>query len=369
MKAARFFLLLLWVSSFVVNLSAQTDKKDDEEVIRVDTQLVDVPIVVTDKNGKPILNLKQSNFIIYEDGKKQETAEFAATNAPFEVALLLDTSGSTRSDLALIQRAAANFIESLRTGDRVSVISYKTERTNTQAFAVSEVLSGLTDDRNKLKSVLEVVKTSNGTPYFDSLLQVAEKIFSEKPKDDFRGRRALVALTDGVDSVSAAEFDEVKEKLEKAGITCYFIQVNTRDFFEDNLLGDCQSATHFSVAQIRRYYLTYYPKSNVEKTFDFCKLGDFERLAISKGLYELADKQMNDLAKISGGRVFPVEDLSEARNAFKAVANEIGTKYSLGYYSSNEKRDGTFRKIKIELKGVPTGAQIRAREGYNAPTN
>jgi Ca-activated chloride channel homolog len=369
MKAARFILLLIWISLLSVNSSAQTDKKEDDEVIRVDTQLVDVPIVVTDKTGKPILNLKQNNFIVYEDGKPQEVSEFAATNAPFEVALLLDTSGSTRADLTLIQRAAAGFIASLRTGDKVSVISYRTERNETQAYAVSEVLNSLTDDREKLKTVLQAVKTSNGTPYYDSLLQVAEKVFDKPAKDDFRGRRALVALTDGVDSVSAAEFDEVKEILEKSGITCYFIQVNTREFFEDNLLGDCQLAIRFSTAQIRRYYRVYYPKANVEKTFNFCGLGDFERLAISKGLYELADKQMQALARSSGGRVFPVADLTEARNAFKSVADEIGTKYSLGYYSSNDKRDGTYRKIKIELKGVPPGAQIRAREGYTAPVN
>ena len=366
MKAARFVLLFIYISALTLDLSAQTDSED--EVIRVDTQLVDVPVVITDKIGKPILGLKQSNFIIYEDGKKQDITEFAATNAPFEVALLLDTSGSTRADLTLIQRAAANFIASLRPGDKVSVISYKTERTSTQAFAVAEVLNDLTDDRTKLNAVLEAVKTSNGTPYYDSLLQVAEKIFNKPATADFRGRRALVALTDGVDSSSAAEFDEAKEELEKAGITCYFIQVNTREFFEDGLLGDCASAIHFSVAQIRRYYRVYYPKSNVEKTFKFCEISDFERLGISKGLYELADKQMKELARSSGGRVFPVEDLSEVRSAFKSVADEIGTKYSLGYYSSNEKRDGSYRKIKIELKGVPAGTELRAREGYTAPT-
>jgi Ca-activated chloride channel family protein len=61
--------------------------------------------------------------------------------------------------------------------------------------------------------------------------------------------------------------------------------------------------------------------------------------------------------------------LSEARNAFKSVAAEIGTKYNLGYYSSNEKRDGTYRKIRVELKGLPAGAVLRAREGYTAPSN
>ena len=367
MKKTQFVLLLVILTVFL-QISAQTVKNEDDEVIRVETKLVDVPIVITDKNGKPILNLKRENFVVYEDGKKQEITEFGATNAPFEVALLLDTSGSTRADLALIQRAAANFISSLRPGDRVSIISYNTMRDSTQAFAVSEIVSNLTDDRNALKSALESVKTSNGTPYYDSLLQVAEKVFGTQPPSDFRGRRALVALTDGVDSVSAAEFDEAKEELEKAGIISYFIQVNTREFFEENLLGDCQFSIRFSTAQIRRYYRTYYSKARIEKTFDFCKLGDFERLAMSKGLYELADKQMQDLAKTSGGKVFPVADLSEARNAFRSVADEIGTKYSIGYYSSNEKRDGTYRKIKVEVKDTPAGVQIRAREGYTAPT-
>ena len=75
------------------------------------------------------------------------------------------------------------------------------------------------------------------------------------------------------------------------------------------------------------------------------------------------------LLEHAGGRVFPAADLREARTAFANVAREIGTKYSLGYYSSNEKRDGSYRKIKVELKGVPVGSQLRFREGYAAPKN
>jgi Ca-activated chloride channel family protein len=364
--------LLILSSNASISLFAQiktSPKKDDDEVLRVDTQLVDVPIVVNDKTGKPLLNLKQSNFIVYEDGARQEIADFSTTTAPFEVALLLDTSGSTRSDLPLIQRAAESFIASLRPGDRVSIIAYKTGEDGKQRFAVSDILSGLTDNRTTLKAALEKVSTSNGTPYYDSLLQVVEKVFREKPKDEFRGRRALVALTDGVDSTSKADFDEAKEDLEKSGVICFFIQVDTREFFEEGLLGDCLGATRFSPAQIRRYYRKYYPKADIEKVYNFCQLGDFERLAISKGLYDLADAEMDLLAKSSGGKVFPVADLSEARGAFRSVADEIGTKYNLGYYSSNEKRDGTYRKIRVELKGLPAGMVLRAREGYTAPTN
>lgn len=344
-------------------------KNDDDEIVKIDTQLVDVPIVVNDKTGKPLLNLKQSNFVVYEDGARQEIADFSATTAPFEVALLLDTSGSTRSDLDLIRRSAESFISSLRSGDRVSIIAFKTDNDGKRKFAASEIVSGLTDNRGALKAALEKVGTSNGTPYYDSLLQVVGKVFRDKPKDEFRGRRALVALTDGVDSTSSADFDEAREDLEKSGIVCFFIKVDTREFFEESLLGDCEGATRFSAAQIRRYYRKFYPKADVEKVYDFCQLGDFERLAISKRLYELAGTEMSMLAKSSGGNVFPVADLSEARSAFKSVAAEIGTKYSLGYYSSNEKRDGTYRKIRVELKGLPAGALLRAREGYTAPVN
>ena len=368
MRLKSIFLIFMFAASVCGSVSAQ-DKKGDDEVVRIDTQIIDVPVVITDKSNKPLLDLKQSNFMVYEDGKKQEISDFTTTTAPFEVALLLDTSGSTRSDLQLIQRAAANFISSLRPGDKVSVISFRNDRTGGKTTAASEVLTPLTDDRNKLKTALEDVKTSFGTPYYDGLLQVVEKVFRDKPKDDFRGRRALVALTDGVDSTSISEFDEVRDEFEQAGVTSYFIQVDTREFFEENLLGDCEGAMRFSQSQIRRYYRTFYPKSNVEKVYNFCGLGDFERLDISKRLYELADAQMQGLAKMSGGKVFPAADLGEARSAFAKVAQEIGTKYSLGYYSSNEKRDGTYRKIKIELKGIPAGAQVRAREGYTAPVN
>jgi VWFA-related protein len=367
----RYFLVILG-SLAAVGTSAQTNPnppRPDSEVIRVDTELVDVPVEVTDKAGKPILNLKRQNFVVYEDGKLQELTDFSATTAPFEVALLLDTSGSTRSDLELIQRSARLFIDSLRPGDRVSLIAYNTKRDLDRAFAITEVLNELTEDRTTLTAAVAKVSTSNGTPYYDSLLQVATQVFGSDPSEQFRGRRALVALTDGVDSTSSAEFEEASSELRSRGIISYFIQVDTRPFFEENLLGDCASAIRFSQAQIRRYYRSFGRGSNVERTTDFCQLGDFERLAISKRLYELADSEMAALAKASGGKVFPVADLNEARSAFRSVAGEIGTKYSLGYYPSNDKRDGTYRKIKVELKGLPPGSTVRAREGYNAPAH
>ncbi len=368
MRKILFFLWLMF--SFGISGAAfAQDKKpgDKDEVIRINTQLVDVPVAVRSANGLPLRDLKAANFVVYEDGKQQKIEDFSTSAEPFEVALLLDTSGSTRGDLKLIQRAAGYFIDSLRPGDRVSVIAFNTDRKDGQNTAISEMLIPLTGDRASLKSAIENARTSNGTPYYDSLVQVVEKVFRDPPKEEFRGRRALVALTDGVDSTSLADYAEAKDSIGHSGIITFFIKVDTREFFEQNLLGDCQSATGFSRAQIKRYYKLFNTKGNIDNSVSFCQLGDFERLAISKKLYEIADNEMSDLAKISGGNVFPVSDLSEARNAFKSVADEIGTKYTLGYYPTNEKHDGTYRKIKVELRGVPETTQVRTREGYTAP--
>jgi VWFA-related protein len=125
-------------------LSAQ-DKKPpksrDDEVIRVDTELVEVPVVVTDRAGKPILDLKQSNFTVSEDGKLQQITDFSTSSAPFEVALLLDTSGSTRGELQLIQRAAQSFISSLRPGTGFSIIAYQTDASNGKSSPKSELIA------------------------------------------------------------------------------------------------------------------------------------------------------------------------------------------------------------------------------------
>lgn len=361
-------LILLGLTGVFASMGAQTKPKD-EEVIRVDTELIDVPLSVTDKAGKPLTNLTKNNFVIYEDGKAQKLEEFTSVNAPFEVALLLDTSGSTRADLDLIRRAAADFIASLRPGDRVSILSFRSVTRDNRTVSLPDRIVGLTSDRNDLRMALDRVGTGNGTPYYDSLTEIADKVFKDPPADEFRGRRAMVALTDGVDSASMSNFNDARSKLTDKGISTYFININTREYFEEKLLGDCTSAMRFSQAQINRYYASFSKGSKVEKAADFCGLGDFERLAISKALYELADTEMNDLAKVSGGRVLPAADLTEARLAFKQVASDIGTRYSLGYYSTNEKRDGKYRAIKVEVKGLPAGAALRSREGYTAPSN
>ena len=345
------------------------DEVDEGDVVRVETQLVSVPAVVTDSSGRPLSGLKPENFRLIEDGQPQTITNFGTTDTPFEIALLLDTSGSTRDDVALIRAAANSFIEALRPGDRVGVVAFNQAQTVKDPIAVVEVLSPLTDNRESLRSAIDNLGASQGTPYYDALEKVADSIFHDPPKDDMRGRRAVVALTDGVDSSSNSDFATAKMKLARVGVACYFIQVNTEDFVEDRLMKDCQDDGQLALSQrqIQRYRQLFFPKAKEENFNSFCQMGPFERMSISRALYNLARKEMNDLAKTSGGRSFEAATLADARAAFTRVAADIGTLYSLGYYPTNKARDGKFRSIKLEVRGLKDKAQVRARDGYYAP--
>jgi Ca-activated chloride channel family protein len=351
------------------NNNAANEEIDEGDVVRVDTQLVSVPAVVTDAAGRPLSGLRAENFRLSEDGQIQTIANFGTTDTPFEIALLLDTSGSTRDDVALIRQAANSFIEALRPGDRVGIVAFDQRDTPTEKIAAVEVLTSLTSDRTALRKAIGNLGSSNGTPYYDALERVADNIFREPPRDEVFGRRAVVALTDGVDSQSATDFGTARMKLSRSGIACYFIQVNTEDFVEDRLMKDCEDDGRLALSQrqLQRYRQLFVPRARAEDFNDFCKMGPFERMTISRSLYTLARNEMNELARTSGGRSFTAATLADARSAFSKVAADIGTLYSLGYYPTNKARDGKFRSIKLEIHGVKDKAEIRARDGYYAP--
>jgi len=345
------------------------EEVDEGDVVRVETQLVSVPAVVTDRSGRPMAGLHLDNFTLLEDGKPQRLTNFATTETPFEIALLLDTSGSTRNDLGLIREAANAFIRALRAGDRVAIIAFKNmDREKGPPVASVDVLSPLTDNREVLQVAIQDLGTSNGTPFYDGLGRVADEIFREPPREEMRGRRAVVALTDGVDSSSNSDFNSARAALARAGLASYFIQMSTEDYVEDRLLKDCEDDGRLTLSekQLERFRRLFVPQLQKEDYQDFCRLGQFERMDISRRLYNLARQEMSEMARGSGGKNFSAATLNDARAAFAQVANEIGTQYSLGYYPSNKARDGRFRQIKVELRGVKD-ANVRAREGYYAP--
>ena len=234
----------------------------ENDVVRVDTQLVTVPVVVRDQAGRPVTGLTASAFQLYEDDLPQQVATFATSDTPFEVALLLDTSGSTRAEIALIRSAACAFIECLRPGDRVAVLSFNTTEEGWSKLATVGVQSYLTDDREALLRAVQNIGASNGTPYYDALERVVADIFRDPPRPELRGRRALVALTDGVDSTSVSGFASVRAHFLQADLLAYFVQVDSEDYVEDRLLADCEDdrTLRLSHVQLERYRRTFHPQ-------------------------------------------------------------------------------------------------------------
>src|SRR5712692_10212665 len=180
-------------SQGTTNTRPQTNSSAEEvgegDVVRVETQLVSVPTVVTDRNGRPVAGLRAENFAVFEDGRPQRVTNFATTEAPFEIALLLDTSGSTREELGLIREAAKAFIDALRSGDRVAIVAFNNSPRNESVVATVEVLSALTSDRQLLRKAIDNIGTSNGTPFYDALGRIADQVFRDPPRARSEERR------------------------------------------------------------------------------------------------------------------------------------------------------------------------------------
>src|SRR5207253_5592753 len=140
---------------------SSAEEVSEGDVVRVETQLVTVPAVVTDRNGHPLTALRAENFVVFEDGKAERLTNFATTETPFEIALLLDTSGSTREELGLIRDAANAFINALRSGDRIALVAFNNAPGNGSALATVELLSPLTDKRVVLRNAIANLGTSN----------------------------------------------------------------------------------------------------------------------------------------------------------------------------------------------------------------
>jgi Ca-activated chloride channel family protein len=344
---------------------AAPEEVAEGDVVRVDTELVAVPTVVSDRNGLPVKGLAAENFALFEDGEAQRITNFASTEAPFEIALLLDTSGSTRAELQLIRDAATEFVKMLRPGDRLAIVAFKNVQRGSSLEPEIQIQSPLTSDRRLIQEAINNIGTSSGTPFYDSLNRIADQVFQNSPRPEVIGRRAVVALTDGVDSSSESDFAQAQAKLLRAGLASYLIEVETEGYVEARLIKDCDDDDRLGLSekQLERYRRLFDPDARPELYQDFCRLGQNRRLDISRKLYELARREMNEMARYSGGHNFVVADLSGARTAFAQVANALGTQYSLAYYPSNKAHDGRFRQIRVELRNV-NYASVRAREGY-----
>ncbi len=331
-------------------------KEDDAATIRVDTDLVTLDIAVTDRDGnRSNAGLNREDFAVYEDGVRQRISSFDATEVPFNLVMLIDTSGSTRDDVGLMKRAARGFLNELRPQDRVAVIQFNKE---------VELLKDLTEDRRQIEDSLERLKPGTGTSFYDALQLTLEEVLK-----GVEGRKAIIALTDGVDSYGFGTYEKILPMLENFRVSAYFLELDTETFTGAGMMRDCADESHFEFSRKQlNKYIKEFGRAGIGSLYaGHCELSRTERLQVNRQLYYLARQELREMADKTGGRVYPVKELKQLDSAYAQIAAELRTVYSLAYYPTNERHDGKWRKIRVEIKRP--GFIARTRPGYRAPKN
>ncbi len=296
-------------------LEGQTVEED--EIVRVDTNLVSLNVSVYSKKLRThVGTLSQNDFTVNEDGTDQTISYFATMEAPFDLVLLIDLSGSTASKRKLIRQSTQRFVEATRPTDRVAIVTFS---------STVNVLAPLTDDRDKLiASISGIGDQSGGSHVWDALKFSLDEVLG--PKTISR-RRAVVFMTDGV----------------------------------DNALGSWGrgSTTSFAdlVEAVRRNDSLIIPIYLDTENGEF---GPF-----TSRLYENARKTLMRLADESGGLYYKAKKIEDLNGVYSQVIADLGKIYSLGYKPSNDKRDGTWRTVRIQVPNSPD-LSTRARPGYYA---
>jgi VWFA-related protein len=349
---------------------AGPEEVGEGDVIRVNTTLISIPVSVTDRDGKYIPDLKKEDFHVWENGVEQRVAYFASTEKPFTVALMIDTSGSTRFKLDEIQDAAISFVEQLRPDDRVMVFSFSDKLRKLTP-------RGPTNDRYALRDAIRQTEPGSGTRLYDAVDQVINQELNK-----IQGRKAIVLFTDGVDTTSKhATYDTTLRDAEELDALIYPVEYDTYGDVGFPGGGNWPSGSSGNViidiilggilsGGTGGYPGGGYPNSRGGRGGR--RGGGPIGSGTSRAEYELGDQYLHDLARVSGARLYNAGQ-QNLYYAFRSVAEELRRQYSLGYYPQTPPQTGERRNIKVRVNRPELA--VRTRESYvfqpnaNAPVN
>lgn len=295
---------------------------DDGDIVRVETNLITIPVSVFDRNGLYIPGLRQTDFKIFENGVEQEIAYFGTTDKPFTVALLIDTSLSTDNKIEDIQQAAMAFVAQLEPQDSVIVIEFNSS---------VNVLTQATNDREKINKAIRKADWGNGTSLYNAVDEALRKQLGK-----ITGRKAVVLFTDGVDTTSRKNsYDSTLNFAEEADSLVFPIYYNT--FYENQRRSSGTFPDIFGGSVITR--------------------------GVTAAEYALGKKYLEELAEITGGRVFrPESTPGGLTRAFEGIAEELRRQYNIGFVPKEEGRPGQRKSIKLRVNRP--NLVIRARDSY-----
>lgn len=291
------------------------------EVVRIDTELVTLNVRVIDRNNRPIDNVRENDFHVFEDGAEQPIAFFTREEVPISYGLAVDTSGSLRSQLLSVIDAGKTIVNSNKPGDETFLVRFISSDK-------IETVQDFTSSKDLLLDGLESLYVEGGqTAVIDAVYLSAERIAEYKKGDENdRRRRALIVVTDGEDRLSFYKPEQLFARLREEDVQIYVIGfVNELD-----------------------------------------KEGGF----IRKSPRERSVNLINKLATETGGRAFFPESLSDLPKMASEIIRDLRTQYVVAYNPTNKARDGSYRAIKVAVSDAPARDKRIAltRSGRLAPT-
>lgn len=290
----RFFLLL---TLFFISATAYQVCAQDDDIIKVDSALVVLNATITDSTGKTVSQLKQNEFKLLENGKEQKITFFEAHTTPFAAVILIDTSGSMESRVSMARSAAINFLDGLRTDDVASIYNFDSKVSLIQEFSNSHDIAYNAYD----------LKAYGYTVLNDAIFQAAQELGKREEK-----RRAIIVLSDGMDTKSGKSSDKALKAALSVNATIYTVDMSSID------------------------------------------TGGIERMQ-NQGV-------LKDFANKSGGKFVATPGGPAMREAFKNIVGELSTQYTLGFQPENN--DGKWHSLEIVV--ARPNLQIRTRKGYNS---
>lgn len=289
-KSILSILLLLCLAA---NIFGQ-ETNVDEETISVDTLLLNIPVIVGDREGRYLAGLKQDNFYIVENGTKRPVDFFADDTAPLNVAILIDTSGSTSFILNDIKDSARDFIKVLRPEDKGLIASFD---------STTKIWSEFTSDQKQLKKAIGKISGGGGSTMYDAMYLIMKKHFAP-----LKGRKAIIVLTDGMVFGRGVSESILLNTLAESDIIVYPLLF----------------ATTVRVKAINHEMKQYFERSR-KQGFD----------------------RMNQFSLATGGKIFDAEK-TNFKTAFQNIADELKKQYVIGFYPTRSNEDTVF-KVGLKL--------------------
>jgi Ca-activated chloride channel family protein len=289
--------------SLILAITTTSTRAQDDDVVRVNTELVVLNVTVTDKSGQYVPGLALSDFMIFEDGKQipaEQIASFSLHDSPFASVVLLDTSGSMENRLSLARSAAIRFLDRLRADDVAAVYKFDFKVERVQEFSNSRDLAPMVFGLS-----------ARGMTALNDAIFNGAKALAERPEK----RKAIVVLSDGLDTYSHATSEKALESALAIGASIYAVDMSSIEHRHSRSQQSAMMLKHF--------------------------------------------------AERTGGRFVATPGGPMLRDAFANIADELGHQYTLAYRPLNRKRDGKWRKLEVQLSRKDL--IVRTRKAYRAP--